>query len=151
MSEVALTVPAKYADDFRAALAHELGDEAGYVKKERKEFLEALEWREDANDGDLRGAMRMLTRDAELFLQAGFEGTGDIEISIDDDVGAVPFAFETVARNVVGPQLVELLDCGPFDSAYAVKLRDLIDRLTWAIDQAVGANEEHLAGRKAVA
>jgi hypothetical protein len=35
MTEVTLTVPAEYAEDFRAGLALELVEEAGYVAKER--------------------------------------------------------------------------------------------------------------------
>lgn len=149
MSEVTLTVPAEYADDFRLALAYELREEATYVEKEHKDFLEEKVYRrEDASDVDLRGAMKMLTRDAELFIQAGFEGDGKIEISIQDDVGAVPFAFETVARKIVGPHLMEALDCGPFDAAYSDKLHDLINRLSWAIDRAAEANADHVAAGK---
>lgn len=147
MGEITLKVPAENVDDFRAGLAHELGDEAGYVKKERKKFLADLE-RKDGDESDLRVAMKMLTRDAEMFLQAGFEGTGDIEIKMEDDVGAVAFACETVARNIIGPQLAAALGCGPFDRAYAAELRNLVDRLTWAIDQAAEVNAAYFAGRE---
>lgn len=143
MGEVAMTVPARYADDFRAALAHELGVEAGYVEKEREKFLEALTCKSGNADqlgADLRGAMKMLSRDAELLLQAGYEESGDVEISLEDDLGTVAYACETVARNIVGPQLVEALEVGPFDSKYVPKLRDLVDRLTWAIDSAAELN-----------
>jgi len=150
MGEITLKVPAEHVEDFRAALAHELGEEAGYVKKERRKYLEALDWKSegDASDADLRGTMKMLTRDAELFLQAGFEGEGDIEINMEDDVGVVAYACETVARKIIGPQLVEALDCGPFDAEYAAKLRALINRLTWAIDQAAETNAAYFAGRE---
>ncbi len=152
MGEVTLQVPAEHVEDFRAALAYELGQEAGYVADERKKFCEALAWgRENASDGDLRGAMKLLTRDAEMFVQAGFEGTGPIEISMEDEGGVVAFACETVARKIVGPQLAEALDCGPFDSDYAPKLRELVDRLTWAIDQAEAVNTSYFSDRKPVA
>lgn len=143
MGGVAMTVPARYADDFRAALAYELGVEAGYVKKEREKFLEALTWESGSSARrreDLRCAMKMLSRDAELLLQAGYEESGDVEISLEDDGGGVACACETVARNIVGPRLVEALEVGPFDSEYVPKLRDLVDRLTWAIDSAAELN-----------
>ncbi len=139
-----LTVPAKYADDFRAALVHELAGEARLAKKGRKEYLEAVvEERyggKKADDADWRGTLKMLDRDAELYRQAGYEGTGDIEISVEDDLGVVAFACETVARKVVAPRLVDALGCGPFDEDYAVKLRELMERLTWAIDRAAEVN-----------
>jgi len=136
MSDATLTVPAKYADDFRAALVHELVEEARLAKKGRREYLEAVvEERyggKKADDADWRGYLKLLDRDAELYRQAGYEGTGDIEISVEDDLGVVAFACETVARKVVASQITDALEAGPFDAKQAARLRELMERLAWA-------------------
>ena len=149
MRNVTLTVPAEYAEDFRAALVHDLAEETGYVKKERKELLNVIEMRKDTESqrDAHRTAMKMLDREVELFRQAGYEGAGDIEISMGDDQGVVAYAFETVARQIIGPRLADALHVGPIDQEWAAQLRELIERLTWAIDQAAEVNASYFPGR----
>ena len=145
MADATLTVPAEYAEDFRAALVYELAEEAGYVKNERKKLRKARYLdREHASDDGLRMAMGLLERDVALCAQVGFlEDTGAIEIPVEgvrDDLGTLGHVCETVARKIIGPRLAEALDCGPFDEKAAVELRELMERLAWAIDRAAEVN-----------
>ena len=149
MAEHTLTVPAEYAEDFRAALAHDIAEEAGYVERDRKKLLTVIENRKDTEfqRNELRSTMKMLDRSAELFRQVGHEDSGDIEISMGDDLGVVAYVFETVARKIIGPQLADALHVGPIDQEWAAQLRELIERLTWAIDQAAEVNASYFPGR----
>ena len=59
---------------------------------------------------------------------------------MEDDLGVVAFACETVARKVVASQITDALEAGPFDAKQAARLRELMERLAWAIDAAVEVN-----------
>ena len=112
--DVTLTVPGAYAEDFRAAAAAELKEEAGYVLKEREQILEAKHcYGEDdkrADDEGLRMALKMLVTDAVVYQQVGSEGCEDITIDLADRHGCLAHVCETLARRIVGPQLQAELD-----------------------------------------
>lgn len=145
--DVALTVPGAYAEDFRAAAAAELKEEAGYVLKERAKILEAKHcFGEDdkrTDDESLRMALRMLVTDAAVYQQVGSEGGGDIVIDLTDRHGCLAHVCETMARRILGPQLQTELDIGPMDRKEAERLHTLIAELTWAIDSAATVHASH--------
>ena len=152
MPHTTLTVPAKYAEDFRAALAYEIGFDAKCVQDERKAVLTAIEERREnvaARNEDLRSNMRLLHRDAELFAEVGLAGTeGDIEIR-GADLETLAHVCETMARRVIGPHLADQLDIGPMDSKQGGELRKLIEPLTWAIERAGELHTRYWEERRA--
>jgi len=133
-----MTIPAEYADDFRAAIVGELAQTIEHVQTERKRFEERT-WRRDpladVSEADLSGAMRLVARDARLLAQIGHEGIADLQVDIDDE-GTLAHVFETMARDVVGPRLTEALTVGPMEPEWTRELTPLIGRLSWAIDRA---------------
>jgi hypothetical protein len=145
--DVTLTVPGTYAADFRAAAAVELAEEAGYILKERQKIREARRYADErtaeARAADLQNVLRMLTTDAAIFQQAGTEGTDDITIQLTDRYGCLAHVCETVARRIVGPELVSNIECGPIDRSLADKISEQLVELTWAIDAAAEVHAHH--------
>ncbi len=90
-SHVKLTVPGKYAEDFRAASAYELSDEGKCVLRDRAKHKEAQRWSDgpaSPRSDELDASLRMLAVDAAVYQQAaGLEGA-DIAIDIDDPTAA---------------------------------------------------------------
>lgn len=142
---ITLTVPGKYAEDFRAASAHELGDEGRSVLQYRAEVEEARRWSENRDKprtAELDLALRMLAVDATICQQAaGAEGE-DITVDVDDPYGCVAQVVETVARNIVGPEFKSALGVGPIDRDWAARLHEQIAEMTWAIDTAAALHDE---------
>jgi hypothetical protein len=64
------------------------------------------------------------------------------EVTLLVDVGdqlaleAVPHVFEAMAREIVGPRLNAALGVGPIDSDWLPKLREQIERVSWAAERA---------------
>lgn len=138
MSEVTLTVPAEYVEDFCVALAAEMTEEASILMKDRASAEEARQWRREtavieARQADFEGAMDLLALDAAMYLTASRTPKGEpAQLAMVDNHGSVAFACEQFARKVVGPRLTELISSGPID---ADAVREQINRLTWAIEK----------------
>jgi hypothetical protein len=141
-----VTVPADYADDFRAAIIGELATTIGYAQEERKQ-LEQRTYERDPlaaiSTADLKSQMNLVARDARLLTMVGHEGVGDVEVDVDED-GTLAHVFETMARGVVGPRLSAALDVGPIEADVAAEIVALTERLAWAINRAAECHE-HLA------
>ena len=150
MSEFTLTVPADYAEDFRAALAEEIATDAERVQSDRQALEERMaDGRTDLDihRDDLRNAMQRLNRDMGLGALVAIDGDGEIEIG-NADPGDLFAVCETMARRVVEPRLRRALSYGPIDSDRA---RAQLAPLSWAIDRAEELERAAVAERREVA
>ena len=133
MSEVTLTVPAEYVEDFCVALAVEMTEEASILVKERASTKEAREWRREtsvieARQSDFEGAMGLLAADAAMYLAVSRTPKGEpAQLAMLDNQGSVAFACEQFARKVVGPRLAELLESGPINADALPEIREQIE------------------------
>ncbi len=137
-ADVALTVPAEYVEDFRAAMLEEIATDTRWVKSQWKALAAATERgaATDAVRADLSGSKRHLAQDVELLAQAGLDGDGAIEISDSCDTSTIAHVCETMARDIVGAQLHDALACSPIAVEEAPGLRRLVEELGWAIARA---------------
>lgn len=138
MSKVTLAVPEEYAEDFRAAIVEEIASDIAGLKTNRKELAERR-WRmpdRPNGDEDVRNIERLLERDVALATQIGVSHVrGEIAVH-SDDVATVQFAFETMARDIVGPRLAEELSSTPIDRNQATRIGRLIEEVSWAVERA---------------
>ena len=146
-----VTVPAENVDDFRAAIVEELSTTIGHVHLEQKHLAQETE-RQDTKAAettavDLSAAMRFVAADARLLVDAGHEGDEEIHVDVDED-GTLAHAFETMARNVIGPRVAAMLEYGPMEARSAADLCELLDRLSWAIRRAAECHEGRAPARK---
>ena len=148
MSEFTLTVPAEYAEDFRAALVEEIASDIQNVQHDRRALAERMaDGRTDLDirKVDLRNAMRQLDRDIGLGVLVGLEGDGEIEIRNANPADLFAIC-EAMARVVVEPRLRQALEYGPIDSGGA---RSQLGALSWAIDHAEELERAGIAERQA--
>lgn len=142
-----LTVPAEYADEFRHAVVQEIHRDTNYIEGHRSDLLKAAEERSNlaVHAEDLRASMRQLERDVRLLETVGYEGDGPIEIRTDDS-DTLAHALESMAQRVVGPLIQDAVEVTPIDVEHAATLRPLIERLSWAADQAARFHGMRAAG-----
>jgi hypothetical protein len=142
-----VTVPAEYADDFREAVIEEIAQQVEFNKKDRAELAEAIKYRKpektiEIDRADLALSTRLLIKDTRLLdLVSAAEGELSVPVERGDGDGTLSYAFETMARKVVGPRLTEALGFGPFVAESEDELRELTSRLMWAVEQAAALNE----------
>ena len=146
MADVTLTVPAKYAEDFRAALMEELASDIGWIKEQRKSLSEALDYGDESKvrvrRADLLGSQRHLAEDVELMAQLGTQENGTALEVRSASPAALAHACETMADKVVGPALGRALDVSPLDTDRLAQLRDLMGPLAWAAERAAEFHEK---------
>jgi hypothetical protein len=148
--EVRVTVPAEYAEDFRAALEHEIAMEVECVKDEDARISRALECRQDVSTADRDGARRMLALQANLLGQVE-AADGDIEVALVDRYGVVAHVFETMARDIVGLKIMDEMGPSPIGSDDLPKLRALTERLSWTLETTARLHDKAVVAVRAVA
>lgn len=129
MSEVTLTVPEEFVEHFRDGVLHEIrvdGDIRRY----------------DHDDVVGPGALiTHLSQDLGVLRQVPANDAGRGELTASPE--ALAHAAEAMAREVLGPKLVDALACGPIDEKYAPQVLELTAALSWAVERAA---ELHAAG-----
>lgn len=146
MNEHTLTVPAEYAEHFRAAMVEEIAFDAGMLQRERgRTRCREDEPADKSNAADLRWMTDQLTGDAALFEQMGHEGEIEVRTA---DVGALAHACETMAEKVIGPEITHHLSYAPLDPE---ALRPLIDGLSWAVEKVAELTPAALAQTREMA
>jgi hypothetical protein len=140
-----LTVPSEYVEDFRAAIVEELALDTGNVQELRAKVYDPYEQHAALAAQDLRGAIRFLAQDAALFDQLH---AADGTLEPDSDAETLAQTCETMARKIVGAELDRQLRFAPIDAAAAERLRDVMARLSWAIDNAARLHDVAVRERK---
>lgn len=171
-SQVVVHIPAEYVEDFRAAVVDEIRWEANCIVEDVRKstpdegaILDALE--QDAEEtqardalakrdaavrfADVRSDVGLMAHDVALFdqLEEAPAG-GDVELRAEG-LGAMeslPHVFEAMARKVVGPRLQEALEVGPMDLDWLPKIREPVERLTWAVDRAAEYHKQAAEARE---
>ena len=144
--DVTLTVPGTYAADFRAAAAVELAEEAGYASRNGRRFGRHAG---TPTSERLRRGRRTLRTSSGCSPRTRRSssrrapGTDDITIQLTDRYGCLAHVCETVARRIVGPELVSNVECGPIDRKLADKISEQLAELTWAVDAAAAIHAHH--------
>jgi hypothetical protein len=150
-----ITIPAQYAEDFRAAITEEIALQAKFVRSDQKK---AIEWEASGDDDraagsreDARHGRYLLAGDAALLGRVGREGTDELQIRVTDadEAGMVAHALEVMARKIVGRRIKRSLSYSPIDGEAAPGLVELAARLMWTVERsaewhqiALGAEQE---------
>ncbi len=136
MGNYTLKVPAEHVEAFRLAVLQEITMDAGAIAEEPESLARCIE--EDRArtgvDDDLRRMAEQLREDVSVLEQVGIGTVGELEVSAS--TGMLAHAVETMGRKIVGPELANALDIGPWDGDHPDTLRELIGALSWALEQA---------------
>lgn len=136
MPEVTLTVPAEFAEDFRAAIVREIAFDVRGIEDDenaRADRLAGSIFAEESNGEDERHHREQLAEDMALACRVGIAETGAIEVT-SSDASQLAHICERMAQDVVQPQIARALAISPLDDGAAV--RPMIAALTWAVGNA---------------
>ena len=159
--QTTVTIPAEYVEDFRAALVSEIRWEAQCILKDADRAAPdaaTILKRLDEPDpeaveayADVRGDARLMSHDVALFDQLAeaviCDGSVELDVEGPEALDAVPHVFEAMASKVVGPRLEAALGVGPMDRDWLPKIREQIERVSWAVERAA---EWHAKAREAL-
>lgn len=131
------TVPASYAEHFRAALIHEIDADHRLFGEDPDTAARAIASGERPAQllvADMETWTRQLATDVGMLAQFPDEIDGSVELPADD---AIAHILETMASKVILPALSDGLGYTPYDGELAQGLGDLVAALSWAIENAV--------------
>lgn len=136
MAEHRLTVPAEFAEDFRAAIVREIAFDIRQIEDDRKARLEDRaggmpRLHAAKADEDAQSHLGQLADDMALAQQVDLTGTGEITLTFTD-AGQVAHICEEMAQEVVGPYIARLLEFGPLDDSVEPQIREAVESLSWA-------------------
>jgi hypothetical protein len=150
MGEVTLKVAAEHSKAFKLAALAEIGNDAEWVASAQDETARFLgdEHRSGHELADIRASARSLGQIIAITEQLFAASDGEA-VEVRGDADALAHTAETMARNVVTPQLKDETIEGPFDPEAVEKIGILTSALGWATGEAARLHAVAGAERKA--
>lgn len=145
---VSVTIPTEYVENFRAALVYEIRWEAECIIKDAEEatpdeatILKRLDEPAPAvSYADVRMDAKLMYYDVTVFDQLSDvvprNGAVQVLVEVPEALDTLAHAFESMARQVAGPRLKEALGVGPIDRGWLPKIREQMERVSWAVERA---------------
>ena len=148
MPDVTLTVPAEFAEEFRAAVVREIAFDVRQIEDDQAQLVECkagtvFEGRYNAADARLH--LSQLAADAALAGKVDLEASGAVELTAPAE--QLAHVCELMAQEIIRPRISRALDVCPVDNGEA--LRPMIAALSWAVDNAERLYAEWADDRKA--
>jgi hypothetical protein len=139
---VTVQVLPEHVEDFRAAIVDEIRWEAECIIQHGESTKDRIRF------ADVRSDAGLMAHDVALFdqLEEVWKGAngGNAELRVEgyEAIASVAHVFEAMARKVVGPRLQEALAVGPLDYHKVPKIRELVERLDWAVSRAASFHDK---------
>ena len=150
MGEATLTVPAAQVERFRLAAMQEVEWDAGWVESTVREAANSILWDKPDKDRmvDVHGSVRGLSGAVAVVEQLEAAVSGEA-MDVKAESSVLANIAEGMVRHGVAEKFTEVAEVGPFDSEIAEEMRELVEALTWATENAVELHARAVAEFKA--
>ncbi|MEK6271392.1 MAG: hypothetical protein AABM42_01930 [Actinomycetota bacterium] len=137
MGEVTLKVAAEHSKAFKLAALAEIGKDAEWVTSAQEETARSLgdEYRRGHELADVRASARSLGQVIAITEQLFAAPDGEA-VDVRGDASQLAHTAETMARDIITPQLKDETIEGPFDTEAVENISALTSALGWATGEA---------------
>jgi hypothetical protein len=137
MAQVKLSVPSERIQQFQQATALEIARDARAVEENAEAVPRTIASSDLPGTGaeDLHGSARLLGETLAVGERVFAEGAESVEV--ESDSATLAHICETMARDVVAPQLMDGLQVCPLDVGASRGVTKMMRALNWATDHAV--------------